>query len=354
MAIKFLHTADIHLKRDEPSRLDILSWILSKAKELASGLIIAGDLFENDIEASFLRNRVRQIFEHAGDFPIFIIPGNHDYRSYSSHTYYGNNVILFYDSPSQITVEGVKILGVPFQPWKEFSRCMEEFHPGTDFDLVIAHGTLYDRRFSSIYVELGEEAKYMPIYSWDVEGKMGYLALGHYHCRFIHLNYGKTEVVYPGSPVATSRRSAGMRFVSLVCIEGEGKIKVERVPVEPSTFWEKREWMVFPGREEEKLAQIEREVKKLSNSKVMLQGEIRGFITLGETEFREKVKKIEEKYRKGFQYLELSPTIRYWAELLENPTLALFVEKLKEAKQDELIKEKALEFTLSALEKLRG
>jgi exonuclease SbcD len=353
MAIKFLHTADIHLKRDEPSRLDILSWILSKAKELASGLIIAGDLFENDIEASFLRNKVRQIFEQAKDFPIFIIPGNHDYHSYSSHTYYGSNVVLFHDNPSQITLGGIKVIGVPFQPGKEFSRCIEEFHLES-FDLVIAHGTLYDRKFSSIYTELGEDARYMPIYSWDVEEKMGYLALGHYHSKFTHLSIGRTEIVYPGSPVATSRRSVGMRFVSLVCIEKEGEVKVEKVPVEPSTFWEKREWMVFPGREEEKLAQIEEEIKKLKSSKVMLQAEIKGFITLGETEFREKVKEMEKKYQDEFQYLELTSLTTYWTELLENPTLALFVKKLSQVKQDELIKKKALEFTLSALKNLRG
>ncbi len=351
--IKFLHTADLHLKRDEPFRLNVLSWIVSKTEKLANGLIIAGDLFENDIEASFLRGKVREIFERINPLPILIIPGNHDSLAYSPETHYGDNVILFSEGPSKIKIKGIKIAGIPFHPQLDFSQCIEKLEFESKPDVAIAHGTLYDKKFPEIYTELEEEAKYMPIYSWHVEGKMKYLALGHYHSRFIQVGFGKTQVVYPGAPLATSRRSVGKRFVALVQIEKDGEVKVEKIPVEISSYWEKIEWMVFPGKEEKKLEEIDREIKRLACKKVMLEGKIKGSIKMGEREFRDRVKEIEEKYRSSFKCIHLLCEIKHWAHLLQNPTVALFMEKLRGKNYDDLLKERALELTLSALEKLR-
>ena len=355
MGVRFLHTADIHLKRDDPYRLDVLSWILSKAREIADGLIIAGDLFESDLDATFLRPRIKEIFQCGKEFPVLIIPGNHDFQSFSSDTYYGDNVFLFYGEPTHITVKEVKILGVPFQPEREFSQLMEKISPEEYFDIVIAHGTFYHRACSQIYMELGEDSRYMPIFSWDIEEKfkIGYLALGHYHSKFTHIPCGQTQVIYPGSPVATSRRSVGERFVSLVEIEKNKKITVQKVAVEPSVYWKVREWMVFPGREKEILTQIKEEIENLSNNQIMLRGEIRGFISLGEPEFREEVKRIENRYQAKFHHIELVSRARYWIELTRNPTIKLFLEKLDQAKRKDHIKKRALELTLTALEKLR-
>lgn len=352
MGAKFIHTADIHLKKDEPFRLDLLSWVLSKAKQLADALIIAGDLFESDIEASFLREKVRGIFEKAKPFPVLIIPGNHDYLSYSSETYYGDNVVPLHGKLSQVNIKGVRITGVPFQPQLDFTQCMERLESRPKSDLVVAHGTLYERKSPDIYMELGDDAKYMPIYRWQVEDKMKYLALGHYHSRFIHLTFGKTEVVYPGSPLVTSRRSVGTRFVALVQTEGE-EVKVEKVPVEISTCWEREEWMVFPGREEEKLGEIEEEIEKKVNGKIMLQGKVKGSIKMGEREFTDKLRQIEEKYRSRFKSIHLSCEVKHWAYVIQNPTVALFIEKLQDKECDELLRERALELVLSALERLR-
>jgi len=352
MGAKFIHTADVHLKRDEPFRLDILSWIISKAKELADALIIAGDLFESNTEASFLRGKVRDIFERAKPFPILIIPGNHDYLSYSPETYYGDNVILLCSKLSQIKIKGVKVVGVPFQPELDFSQCMERLEAEPKPDVVIAHGTLYDTTSSQVYTELEDDAKYMPIYRWQIKDKMKYLALGHYHSRFTHISFDETEVVYPGSPLVTSRRSLGERFVALVEIEKES-VRIEKIPVEISTHWEKVEWMVFPGREEEKLKEIEEEIKRRASDKVMLQGEIKGSIKMSENEFRNTIRQIEEKYSSSFKELHLSSEVKHWAHVIQNPTVALFVERLQEKDVSDLLKERALELALSALERVR-
>lgn len=352
MGTKFIHTADIHLRRDEPFRLDILSWIISKAKQLADALIIAGDLFENDTEASFLRDKVREIFEKAIPLPVLIIPGNHDYLSYSSETHYGENVILLYNEPSQVSIKGVRVSGIPFQPQLNFTQCMERLESEPKSDLVIAHGTLYDRKSSNIYTELGDDAKYMPIYRWEIENRTRYLALGHYHSKFTHLTFNGTEVVYPGSPLVTSRRSIGERSLALVKTEGK-QVEVERVHVEVSPHWERVEWMVFPGKEEEKLREIEEEIKGRSGKKIMLQGDIKGSIKMSETEFRRRVKQIEESCRSGFEEIHLSCHIKHWVNIMQNPTVSLFVKKLQSKECDEMLKDKALELALSALEKLK-
>ena len=47
--MKFLHTADLHLKKDEEKRTEILKWLIKKADELnVDYFIIAGDLFESN------------------------------------------------------------------------------------------------------------------------------------------------------------------------------------------------------------------------------------------------------------------------------------------------------------------
>ena len=353
MQIKLVHTADIHLKREDPFRLNILSWIISKTKELADGLIIAGDLFENNTEASFLRGSVREIFEKIQNLPIFIVPGNHDYSSYSPDTFYGENVVVFNSPAFHIIPGGMRIIGIPFKPGSDFSTLIEKIKINPDTDIVITHGTLYDRESSRIYTELGEDAKYMPVYKWDIENKMRYLALGHYHSRFIHLTYGKTQVVYPGSPVATSKRATGMRYLALGHFKRSEPVRIERIPVEISPYWKKIEWMVFPGKEEKVVKKIEKDIQKARGTKTMLDGHIKGSIAISEIDFREKIREIEQKYQNEFKLLELQIEVSYWTDILKNPTIASFVEKLEKVNRDDSVKQRALELTLSALEKLR-
>lgn len=355
MGVKFIHTADVHLKRDEPLRLEVLSWIVSKAKQLADGLIIAGDLFESDIEASFLRGKVREIFQKASPLLILVIPGNHDSGSFSGGTEYGENVLLLSEKPSLKDFRGLKIAAVPFRENTGFSDSLEALKSEDVFDIVIAHGTLYDKNSAHIYAELEEEeAKYMPIYSYEIQDKMRYLALGHYHSRFAEITFEKSKAVYPGSPVATTARDTGIRYVALVEIDRE-IIKVERLPVEIAPYWERIEWIVFPGKEEEKLAEIENDIKRKAGEKVMLQGVIKGSIKIAEKKFREKVREIEEKHKSNFKALNLVDTsLKDWTKILENnPLLGLFVKKLGDVPCGELLKERALELTLSSLERLR-
>jgi len=349
--VKFLHTADFHLKEDDPSRLKILSWIVNKAKELlCDALFITGDLFDSDGQAHILRGKVREIFTSARDLPIFLLPGNHDANSYSKETFYGDNCTLLYQKPFQIIpFKDVEIIGAPFQGEIPFSKCLRDAELNPEKSIVLVHGTLYDERFSRVYAELGEEARYMPIYPWDIENKVLCLALGHYHSHFFPLTYGKTQVFYPGSPLVTSRRCVGKRCAVLILTEG-GKVRIEPVFIDPSPYWENLEWIVFPGKEEEKLEGIEEEVKRKKNEKLMLWGEIKGFLAIGEKDFQRKVKEIEERYRKEFKELVLNTEgVNYWGSLLENRSIARFLELLEEDPAKEALKQRTLEITLLSL-----
>lgn len=351
MSIKFLYTADFHLKRDDPSRFQILSWIVNKAEELrCDALLIGGDLFDSDGDASLLRGKLRKIFEPAKNLSIFLLPGNHDANSYSRETFYGNNCALFYQKPFQIIpFKDVEIVGVPFQEEISFSQCLKDARVNPEKNIILAHGTFYDERFSRIYAELGEEARYMPIYPWDIENKTLCLALGHYHSHFFSLTYGKTQVFYPGSPLTISRRCVGKRCAVLILIE-DGKVKIEPVFIDPASYWENLEWIVFPGKEEEKLGEIEEEIKRKKNEKLMLQGEIRGFLAVGEKDFQRKVKEMEKKYKKLFKELILNTEgVNYWGSLLENKSIARFLELLEKDTAREALKQKTLEIALSAL-----
>jgi len=353
MVVKFIHTADLHLRRDEPFGLDVLSWIVSKAEKLADALIIAGDLFESDVEASFLRSKVRSIFDKS-KVPILIVPGNHDYLSYSVQADYGKNVIVLKDSPSFFEFKGLKIVAIPFQPDSDFSQCMKKIN--LEPQIIITHGTFYDRLFPHIYREVEEEeeiAEYMPIYRWDVEGKTTYLALGHYHSSFTEFNLNETCVVYPGSPVATSKRCIGQRYVAFLSFLSKKKVKVEKIAVDISPYWERCEWMVFPGKEKDVLDRIEKDLQRLASGKVMLDGRVKGSVGISEGEFKENIRKIKESKGDFFKKIEICCEIKNWGELVKRPILSLFIEKLGTKNIDEKIRDRALELTFSALDKLR-
>jgi len=82
----------------------------------------------------------------------------------------------------------------------------------------------------------------------------------------------------------------------------------------------------------------------------MLQGEIRGFLAVGEKDFQRKVKEIEKKYKNLFKELILNTEgVNYWGSLLENKSIARFLELLEKDTAKETLKQKTLEIALSAL-----
>ncbi len=85
--MKILHTADLHLTEEASERWDALQEIVNLARqEKAAILVIAGDLFDQDVAAQTLRNKLRTMIS-SDQFQTIILPGNHDHKAYRSGLY---------------------------------------------------------------------------------------------------------------------------------------------------------------------------------------------------------------------------------------------------------------------------
>ena len=258
--MRFLHTADIHLKKDDKKRLQILEWIIEKTDhEKIDYLIIAGDLFDSDTDANELRPLIKKIFDQAKT-KILIIPGNHDKKSFGDDHDYGQNVIQLFKKPFEILEkQNITICAIPYQN-KRFSECIKNLPP--KIDLLIGHGTLYDESFIFSMLD-DEETVYMPIFPGNLENIARYVALGHLHARTIEQKYGKTHVVYPGSPIAIDTKCIEKRSCHIINLE-KNKLDIKMLDIDISFYWAKKEFFVFPGNEESTLDNIERYLEELN------------------------------------------------------------------------------------------
>lgn len=321
--MKFLHTADLHLKRGEEERIEVLKWLIKEGTELkVDFFIIAGDLFESDTDATILRPALKKIFEHTKT-RFLIIPGNHDVQSYSHDYDYGKNVIQLIQTPFEIKeLDGLKVCAVPYQS-KKFSECIKDIPD--DIDILIAHGTLYDESFIFTMLD-DEETEYMPIYPAHLENVARYVALGHLHSQNIKKQYKETKVVYPGSPIAIDTKCVNERYFYFLSID-KSKCKIEPIEVVVSPFWQEKEFFIFPGIEEKILENIESYLKNIDNPNIMPNIIIKGFIGEKDKDFNNHIDAINKKYKEKFRDLRISLAIQSWDKIIQNRMIKNFVEK---------------------------
>ncbi len=335
--MKFLHTADLHLKKGEKQRTEVLTWMIKKADELkADYFIIAGDLFDSDTDATILRPELSKIFESSHS-KFLIIPGNHDVKSFSQDYDYGKNVLQLVNKPYEvIECNEVRVCGVPYQD-KKFSECIKELPP--EVDILIAHGTLYDESF--IYALLDdEETQYMPIFPANLENRASYVALGHLHSRCIDKQYKKTRVVYPGSPIALDTKCDEERIFSLVAIDKK-QLTVEFIGVDVSPHWFNKELFVFPGNEEEKMKEVASFLASIDEANTMPNIIINGYTGKKDREFQQHIDALEQKFRHKFADMNIINNVRPWDIIIENRMVQNFVEKTRDL--DDALRRKIFE-----------
>ncbi|MGB3340885.1 MAG: DNA repair exonuclease [bacterium] len=328
--MKFLHTADIHLKKGDEKRLQVLEWMIEKAdQKKIDYFIIAGDLFDSDTDAIELRPVVKSIFERAKT-QFLIIPGNHDSGSYDQTHDYGQNVIQFHKSPFEIMEkQNMIICAVPYQN-KRFSECVKNIP--TKIDLLLCHGTLYDESFIYSMLE-DEETMYMPIFPGNLENISRYVALGHLHTRAIEKKYKNTHVVYPGSPVAIDTKCAEKRFCYIITLD-TNKLEIESLEIEISPYWAKKDFFVFPGNEDTLLANIETYINGLRGQRVMPDITVQGYIAENDRAFNEKIMLFKNKYADDFEELNIESEISSWGMIMQNQMVRNFVRKTSEFDND--------------------
>lgn len=344
--MKILHTADMHLKKGEPKRLEVFSWLINKAVELeVDYFVVAGDLFESDSDATFLRQQVRKMCATA-KCKFLLLPGNHDARSFGPEYDYGDNVIQMIEKPYELLEDrGLTICGVPYED-KKFSESVKDLP--RDIDVLIAHGTLYDSSFIFSMLE-DQETRYMPIFPADMENVARYVAMGHLHAGCIEVQYGRTRAVYPGSPVAIDSKCVGERHFYILDID-ENDMVVQKHDVENAEYWLPKEFFVYPGIEKAVLDRIHGYLRDLDGSRVMPNITVRGYIGEKEKEYLDQLSGIEKSNADRFPNLRINAEIQSWDKLMMNPLVRNFVARTEEL-EDEL-RLKVFEITFPVFSKV--
>jgi len=321
--MKLLHTADLHLKKGEDSRLEVLAWLVGRADEIGVDyFVIAGDLFDSDTDATLLRMKLRSIFDRAR-CKFIVIPGNHDENSFGPDFEYGKNVVQITDRPYQvIETGGIKICGVPYQQ-KRFSECTKDLPSG--LDVLVVHGTLYEPSY--IFSQLDDpEARYMPIFPPDLHHIARYVAMGHLHARFVDFKYPGTRVVYPGAPTALGKKCEGERNYCLAEING-GRFEVQKCGIESANYWVTREFFVYPQAEQRILSEIAEFLNGITDQRIMPNISVRGYIAEKEKEYTDALDSIRRKYGEKFERFDLESKVQSWEKVIANPMIQRFMAK---------------------------
>jgi predicted phosphodiesterase len=319
------HTADLHLKAGQEKRLEVLKWLVVKAiQEKAAAFVIAGDLFDSDTDASILRPAVKKILENAAETTFFVIPGNHDTGSFHPDYDYGRNVVQLTEKPFQIAEhKGIRFCGIPFQP-KDFAGCVRNLPP--DVDVLIVHGTLYDRDFIRTVVD-DEDTKYLPILPPELENIARYVALGHIHARSFEKQYRNTRVANPGSAWALDIKCRAQRVFYRLVLE-RSKIELTAVEIAPAPHWQDEAFFIFPGNEDKILEAVRERLTGLDPKRVMPNLIVRGFLGEKGRGFHERLKKILDDLSSRFPALAFSDQdIKSWDQIISQPTVQKFIDR---------------------------
>lgn len=221
--MKILHTADLHLTEENSERWAALAELVRIARQnRVTALVIAGDLFDHNIEAEKMRSPLRAALG-GSDFQTIILPGNHDHKAYASGLYFGENVAVINSWSEPVKLEGHVIWGLPYERlsgdrlvWR--LRELGEMMNPADNNILLFHGELLDAYFSRH--DLGDEGdqRYMPVkLSYFSSLPLQYVLAGHFHSRYAGWQLpGGGLFIYPGSPVAITRRETGRRVANLV------------------------------------------------------------------------------------------------------------------------------------------
>ncbi|MDY6968479.1 MAG: DNA repair exonuclease [Spirochaetota bacterium] len=231
--MKILHTADIHLIETENERWEALLEIIKLSDiEKIDALLISGDLFDKDVDAEKLRVKIRDIFS-GRNYRIIVLPGNHDFKSFRSGNFYGQNIEVIHSLDNVIETEDANIVGFPYEEIREseiYSRLksISDMLNSNKYNILLYHGELLDSFYSR--KDFGEEGekRYMPIrLDYLKEMNFHYVLAGHFHSNFRIWEFSnKHYFVYPGSPTPITIRETGRRKVNLFNLGEAPKEKI--------------------------------------------------------------------------------------------------------------------------------
>ncbi len=343
--MKFVHIADVHL--DTPfktisDRADIgierrleqreaLKKVINYIKENnIEYLFISGDLYDQEYIRETSISFLNDLFKQIPNTNIYIAPGNHDpYLKNSFYATYAwnNNVKIFTNVVEKVEKDDVNIYGYGFNSFEMNDNQLENINIENKdkINILITHGDL-------------NESKYNPIKLNELKEKgFDYVALGH-----IHKRDDKTNIVYPGSLISLGFDELGEH--GMVAGEINNKeLNKKFIKIDEREFVEyELDVSNILSEEEliEKINSIEGENKLF---KIILVGYRNFPININIKLINKNIIKIKNNTKIKVEYKENNSTLK-----------GLFIKKLNERKNNNLIDEKTYEEILEIAEQALG
>lgn len=350
----FIHSADIHLRKDRPDRIEVFKHFVEEARKKSADILLCGDLFDTVSDANALRAEIRTIQKDLAPQRMFLIPGNHDAEAYDESLDYGENIVVLRDKPfSFFETDGLRIVGLPFQHSVKLSEILSEnIIPPSD--ILLAHATLFMYGHPELYLEVAEKKEeYFPIHTSDVfRLKTRYLALGHIHGGFFLKEIEGTTLCYPGSPLPVDASETGKRFYAEVDFQ-ERKASVRSVPIDILPYIEKETFFMFIGNEIGGQVELRRILKERAHRQAKMFVDVKGYVGIPEYEMNEMIKTLNMELAPEYAELHISNKTTSYRHLLEsNPLVREFVRRLDAAEEEPDVKRRALELALQAFDTL--
>ena len=343
--MKFVHIADVHL--DTPfktisDRADIgverrleqrnaLKKVIDyiKANNIEY-LFISGDLYDQEYIRESSISFLNDLFKQIPNTKIYIAPGNHDpyiknsfYATYS----WNNNVKIFTNVVEKVENDNVNIYGFGFNNFEMNNNQIKDIilDEPQKINILITHG------------DLGE-SKYNPMKLNEIKSKgFDYVALGH-----IHKRDDTSNIVYPGSLVSLGFDELGKHGM----IVGEiidKKLNKEFIKIDDREFVEFELDVSNIISEEELIEKINSINEENELYKIILVGYRNFSINIDIKLINKNIIKIKDNTKLKLDFKENNSTLK-----------GLFVKKLNERKNNNLIDEKTYEDILEIAEQALG
>ena len=343
--MKFVHIADVHL--DTPfktisDRADLgverrleqrkaLKKVVDYIKENnIEYLFISGDLYDEayvrESSISFLNN----LFKEIPNTKIYIAPGNHD--PYIKNSFYAiypwnENVKIFTNDVEKVENEDGNIYGFGFNNFEMNNNQIKDIvlDEPEKINILITHG------------DLGE-SRYNPMKLNEIKSKgFDYVALGH-----IHKRDDSTNVVYPGSLISLGFDELGEHGMIVGEINNK-KLKKEFIKIDEREFVEKELDVSDILSEEELIEKINSINEENKLFKIILVGYRNFPININIKLINKNIIKIKNNTKIKIELKENNSTLK-----------GIFIKKLNERKNNNLIDEQTYENILEIAEQALG
>ena len=343
--MKFVHIADVHL--DTPfktisDRADIgierrleqreaLKKVVNYIKENnIEYLFISGDLYDQEYIRESSISFLNDLFKQIPNTNIYIAPGNHDpYLKNSFYATYAwtDNVKIFTNTVEKVENNEVNIYGYGFNSFEMDNNQLENINIDDEdkVNILITHGDLND-------------SKYNPIKLNDLKQKgFDYVALGH-----IHKRDDNTNIVYPGSLISLGFDELGEHGMIVGEIENK-ELNKKFIKVDEREFVEYELDVSNILSEEELIEKINNIKEENKLFKIILVGYRNFPININIKLINKNIIKIKNNTKLKIEYKENNSTLK-----------GLFIKKLNERKNCNIIDEKTYEEILEIAEQALG